>query len=70
MTATILRALLPCRHRNTTWPLTKKGVRLGTYVVCLDCGCRLAYDWSRMRIGKPERPHRAGSVEPGMERCV
>jgi len=24
--------------------------RLGTYVVCLDCGKELAYDWQQMRI--------------------
>jgi hypothetical protein len=24
--------------------------RVGTYVVCLDCGQELAYDWQQMRI--------------------
>lgn len=24
----------------------------GPYVVCLDCGRRFAYDWSRMRVVK------------------
>jgi hypothetical protein len=25
--------------------------RPGTYVVCLDCGKELGYDWAEMRIG-------------------
>jgi hypothetical protein len=51
-----------CSHRNTTFPLTpnrKPGgfsaatARHNTYVVCLDCGRELAYDWDEMRVGKP-----------------
>ena len=28
--------------------------RLGTYVVCLDCGKELAYDWQQMRVTKAQ----------------
>ena len=48
--------LLSCRHRRTGFPITRrnaKDVRGGvqeTYVVCLDCGKQLSYDWSAMRI--------------------
>lgn len=27
--------------------------RHGTYVVCLDCGQELRYDWKEMRVGEP-----------------
>ena len=40
-------------------PMRKNGgfganalVRNGTYVVCLDCGKELPYDWDEMRLGK------------------
>jgi hypothetical protein len=51
-----------CSHRRTTFPITPArrpafssaaGIaRLGTYVVCLDCGKEFAYSWSEMRIGE------------------
>jgi hypothetical protein len=58
-----INVLFGCSHRNTTFPLTpnRKSVafpapsatRNGTYVVCLDCGKELSYDWNAMRVGKP-----------------
>jgi hypothetical protein len=46
-----------CTHRRTTFPLTptkKSGLpQSQTYVVCLECGKQLAYDWKEMRIGEP-----------------
>ena len=70
----VLDLLFGCPHRRTTFPLTPKksvglpisGVaRFGTYVVCLECGKELAYDWQEMRVGDPV-PHRepAGEVQP------
>ncbi len=47
--------LCACRHRKTTLPITlPAGVGMGaqpetkadTYVVCLECGRHLAYDWA------------------------
>ena len=38
--------------------------RNGTYVVCLDCGTRLGYDWHRMRLGsRRASTQSAGQVE-------
>ena len=35
--------------------------RVGTYVVCLDCGKELAYDWQQMRVidVRPRDPSRS-----------
>jgi len=57
-----------CRHRHISQPFSAvSSSRLhsghrdwesisqsewGLYVVCLDCGKRFAYDWSRMRVMK------------------
>ena len=52
-----------CWHQRYSFPITiKKGQRshaayaTGTYVVCLDCGKELPYDWKQMKIvsGKSE----------------
>jgi hypothetical protein len=49
-----------CTHRRTSFPLTlRAGVsvegpqstRSETYIVCLECGRHIAYDWSTMRVG-------------------
>ncbi len=60
MLQTFFRALFSCSHQRTTFPLTpgRRTVapgakRLGTYVVCLDCGKEFAYDWESMRVGQP-----------------
>jgi hypothetical protein len=49
--------LFGCWHKNYTFPLTtKRGKRspaaslTGTYVVCLDCGKELPYDWQEMKV--------------------
>ena len=54
-----LNVLFGCRHDNYSFPMTiKPGVRcpgashIGTYVVCLDCGKEMSYDWARMQIAK------------------
>jgi len=55
MLQSILNALFSCSHQRTTFPLTP-GRRNGaarTYVVCLDCGMELAYNWADMRVGEP-----------------
>src|SRR2546428_10460094 len=64
MIDSIYNILFRCRHRRTTFPLSpvsRPGAPQGDkYVVCLDCGKRLPYDWERMRIGTPA-PETAGS---------
>jgi hypothetical protein len=41
--------LCGCSHGKTTFPIT---LQASTYVVCLECGRHLPYDWSRMCIGR------------------
>lgn len=49
-----------CWHSNLSFPQTvrpgkrrsKAASLTGTYVVCLDCGEELPYDWKEMRIAK------------------
>jgi hypothetical protein len=44
--------LFGCAHRHRTFPRTAKkpGTDSTTYVVCLDCGKELPYDWQQMRV--------------------
>ena len=71
----LLNKLVGCPHRRTTFPMTPTGksaasaaydmVRGGTYVVCLDCGKELAYDWDEMRVAGPVPQHGpAAEVQP------
>jgi len=57
MFSRILDLLFGCTHGHISFPITiKKGARsraafpTGTYVVCLDCGKEMPYDWKQMRI--------------------
>ena len=57
MFSRIYDALFGCWHARYSFPITvKKGVRnaasrmTGTYVVCLDCGKELPYDWKQMKV--------------------
>lgn len=62
----VLRILLRCSHRHITRPITpldQAGVaRSGTYVVCLDCGAQVPYDWPTMQLIRRKRQPRAGDV--------
>jgi hypothetical protein len=58
----LLNRILGCRHRHMTLPLTigprstaEGGPAAQTYVVCLDCGEQIAYDWEAMRHGPAAR---------------
>ncbi len=70
MLSSLLNAFFGCSHRRTTFPLTparRAGLQAAastgrTYVVCLDCGRELVYDWDEMRVGEPV-PAR-GSARP------
>ena len=57
MLARLLDRLLRCSHANYTFPITLKAcsvprgqIHKGTYVVCLDCGQELPYDWAGMKV--------------------
>ena len=58
MIAKLFDAFFGCWHSHYSFPITvRRGVRrnaaaklTGTYVVCLDCGKELPYDWKEMRI--------------------
>jgi hypothetical protein len=57
MFACVVDALFGCWHQRYSFPITiKKGPRsraafaTGTYVVCLDCGKELPYDWKQMKV--------------------
>jgi hypothetical protein len=54
MMGSLLEYLFGCGHKNLSRPMTPVHVGAGssTYVVCLDCGKRFAYDWKAMRIGR------------------
>ena len=51
--------LFGCWHRRTSFPITlgasvsvdgQPTTQAETYVVCVECGRRFAYDWTAMRI--------------------
>jgi hypothetical protein len=59
MFSRVVDALFGCWHHRYSFPITvKKGQRsrshaalaTGTYVVCLDCGKEMPYDWKQMKI--------------------
>ncbi len=60
MIARIIDAVLGCWHNRYSFPLTvhtrsrsQAAALTGTYVVCLDCGKELPYDWNEMRVVSP-----------------
>ena len=71
MLNSFLNVLFRCPHRRTTFPLTPArnagfsatNRHRATYVVCLDCGKELGYDWSRMCFGEPVPPRVAAAAQ-------
>lgn len=60
--AVLRMLLLRCPHRNMSRPITP--AHSATYVVCLDCGTQLPYDWENMRVGRPsQKSHTKGFLE-------
>jgi hypothetical protein len=60
MFSRVFSVFFGCLHNRYSFPITiKKGTRsraasiTGTYVVCLDCGKEMPYDWKEMRIVNP-----------------
>jgi hypothetical protein len=58
MLARLLDTVFGCWHSRCSFPITlrsssrrsKAASLTGTYVVCLDCGKELPYDWNAMKI--------------------
>lgn len=58
MFTSLLNVFFGCWHTHYSFPITvRKGSRrikaaslTGTYVVCLDCGRELPYDWNEMKV--------------------
>jgi hypothetical protein len=62
MFARVVDAFFGCWHHRYSFPITiKQGKRssaafaTGTYVVCLDCGKELPYDWKQMKVVSSRR---------------
>lgn len=57
MIQALVNVLFGCRHRRITRPITPvhkpNEAPADTYVACLECGKRLHYDLTTMRLGKP-----------------
>jgi hypothetical protein len=69
MIATVLNMLFQCGHKHLSRPLApvrKAGVPQGeSYVVCLDCGQRFAYDAKEWKMGAPLASSPLGPPEFG-----
>jgi len=58
MIGKLFDAVFGCTHQRYGFPITiRSGQRrnqaaslTGTYVVCLDCGREMPYDWEEMRV--------------------
>lgn len=58
MIAKLFDAVFGCWHSHYSFPITtrrganrsKAAAQTGTYVVCLDCGKELPYDWKQMKV--------------------
>jgi hypothetical protein len=65
MIARLFNRLFCCWHSRYTFPITVRraagrngaAIRMGTYVVCLDCGKEFRYDWHEMKIVYPSLEH-------------
>jgi hypothetical protein len=58
MFAKLFNVFFGCWHTHLSFPITlRPGARrnlaatmTGTYVVCLDCGAEMPYDWKEMKL--------------------
>jgi len=70
MLSRMVDALFGCWHSHYSFPITVRAgsrrngaaARAGTYVVCLDCGKELAYDWREMKVVEWQRNESAHSL--------
>ena len=64
MIAKIFDAVFGCHHSQYSFPITvRRSTRrngpaaiTGTYVVCLECGKEMPYDWQRMKVSSSAKP--------------
>lgn len=60
MLSKVMDAVFGCRHSRYSFPLTiragsrraSSAARIGTYVVCLDCGREFNYNWQEMKLAE------------------
>ena len=58
MITKLFDAVFGCWHSRYSFPMTTRrgssrsqaSTRTGTYVVCLDCGKEMPYDWKQMKV--------------------
>ena len=70
MLSKVLDAMFGCRHSRYSFPITIRATsrrsnaaaRTRTYVVCVDCGKEMSYDWSEMKVVEPQRQESARSL--------
>jgi hypothetical protein len=63
MIARVFDAVFGCRHSQYSFPMTIRGARrnssaaaaTGTYVVCIECGKEMPYDWQSMKVVSGEQ---------------
>jgi hypothetical protein len=66
----LMDLLFGCRHSRYSFPLTIRpgarrstsSTRVGTYVVCLDCGREFSYDWQQMRFARAKAAKPAAAL--------
>lgn len=77
MLRSLLDVFFGCAHKNYSFPRTmRRGSQrsaaaslTGTYVVCLDCGKELPYDWNAMKVVATPSEH-SGSMGNAVESYV
>ena len=69
MLSRVYDAMFGCWHSHYSFPITIRGSRrtavasrTGTYVVCLDCGKELPYDWNEMKVMNAQPQQTAHSL--------
>ena len=69
MLSRFVDAFLGCWHSHYSFPITvRPGLRrgasnvTGTYVVCLDCGKELPYDWKEMKVISSVKQYRRNEM--------
>ncbi len=57
MMTTLFDTIFGCGHNHCSFPITVRSRSrsqaanlTGTYVVCLDCGKEMPYDWEEMKV--------------------
>ena len=67
----LVDVLFGCKHSRYSFPMNVRRAKrrpqaaalTGTYVVCLDCGKEMAYDWQQMKVVTSPERHREQVAE-------